>query len=83
MAAAKQQADKGDAAEAMKSADEVTRQFAGAPAARRPRILATLTGRVEVGDQRRRDRARDLLTQAARIFGRSSSFVVWIAGGVD
>ena len=65
LAAAKQQADKGDATEAMKSADEVTKQFAGAPAAREAKdLVATLTSRTQVGDQQRRDRARDLLTQA-------------------
>ncbi len=65
LAAAKQKADKGDTAEAMKSAGEVTKQFAGAQAAREAtEWAATLTSRTQVGDQQRKDRAHDLLAQA-------------------
>jgi thioredoxin-like negative regulator of GroEL len=65
LAAAKQKADKGDTAEAMKSAGEVTKQFAGADAAREAKEwVATLTSRTQVGDQQRKDRAHDLLAQA-------------------
>jgi thioredoxin-related protein len=65
LAAAKQKADKGDTAEAMKSAGEVTKQFAGADAARAAKEwVATLTSRTQVGDQQRKDRAHDLLAQA-------------------
>jgi tetratricopeptide (TPR) repeat protein len=65
LAAAKKKADKGDTAEAMKSAGEVTKQFAGAQAAREAtEWVATLTSRTQVGDQQRKDRAHDLLAQA-------------------
>jgi len=65
LAAAKKKADKGDTAEAMKSAGEVTKQFAGADAAREAKEwVATLTSRTQVGDQQRKDRAHDLLAQA-------------------
>jgi thioredoxin-like negative regulator of GroEL len=65
LTAAKQKAEKGDTAEAMKSAGEVTKQFAGADAARQAKEwVATLTSRTQVGDQQRKDRAHDLLAQA-------------------
>ncbi len=63
--AAKQKAGKGATAEALKSADEVTKQFAGADAAREAKEwVATLASRTQVGDQQRKDRAHDLLAQA-------------------
>ncbi|HBI43608.1 MAG TPA: hypothetical protein DDY78_12280 [Planctomycetales bacterium] len=65
LAAAKQKADKGDTAEALKSAGEVTKQFAGAQAAREAtEWVATLTSRTQEGGQQRKDRAHDMLAQA-------------------
>jgi thioredoxin-related protein len=65
LAAAKQKADKGQTAEALKSADQVTKQFAGADAARKAtEWVATLTSRTQEGGQQRKERAHDLLSQA-------------------
>ena len=69
LTSAKQQADRGETAEALKSAGEVMHQFAGADAAREAAdFAATLTGRTDAGEQQRRDRARDLLAQAREDF---------------
>lgn len=69
LTSAKQQADRGETAEALKSAGEVVHQFAGADAAREAaEFAATLTGRTDAGDRQRRDRARDLLAQAREDF---------------
>ncbi len=69
LTSAKQLADRGETAEALKSAGEVVHQFAGADAAREAaEFAATLTGRTDAGDQQRRDRARDLLAQAREDF---------------
>jgi thioredoxin-related protein len=65
LAAAKQKADKGQTAEALKSADQVTKQFAGADAARKAtEWVATLTSRTQEGGQQRKERAHNLLSQA-------------------
>ncbi len=69
LTSAKQLADRGETAEALKSAGEVVHQFAGADAAREAaEFAATLTGRTDAGDQQRHDRARDLLAQAREDF---------------
>ena len=55
----------GRAAEALKGAVEVTKEFAGTLASREAADLqATLTARTDAGDQQRKERARDLLAQA-------------------
>ncbi len=69
LTSAKQQADRGETAEALKTAGEVVHQFAGSDKAREAaEFAATLTGRTDAGDQQRRDRARDLLAQAREDF---------------
>ena len=69
LTSAKQLADRGETAEALKAAGEVVHEFAGADAAREAaEFAATLTGRTDAGDQQRRDRARDLLAQAREDF---------------
>ena len=69
LTAARQQALRGQTAEAQKTADQVAHRFAGADAAREAaEFAATLTGRTDGGDQQRRDRARDLLAQAREDF---------------
>ncbi len=69
LASAKQQAERGQAAEARKTADQVAHQFAGADAAREAAAFAaTLTGRIDDGEQQRRARARDMLAQAREDF---------------
>ncbi|HVS35389.1 MAG TPA: thioredoxin family protein [Gemmataceae bacterium] len=65
LTSAKQLADRGETAQALKTAGEVVHQFAGADAARAAAdFAATLTGRVDASEQQRRDRSRDLLAQA-------------------
>ena len=67
--AAKKQAERGEAVEALKTAGEVVRQYAGADAAREAAdFAATLTSRTDGGDQQRKVRARDLLAQAREDF---------------
>jgi hypothetical protein len=66
---AKQLAVRGETAGALKAADDVAHQFAGADAAREAAEFAgTLTSRTDAGDQQRKDRARELLAQAREDF---------------
>ena len=65
LAAAKEKAAKGDNADALAGAGEVSKQFSGTLASREAaELAATLTSRTEAGEVQRKDRARDLLAQA-------------------
>ena len=65
LAAAKEKAAIGKAADALASAGQVTKQFSGTLASREAaELTATLTARTDAGDAQRKDRARDLLAQA-------------------
>jgi hypothetical protein len=69
LTSARQQAERGQTAEALKIADEVLHQYAGSDAAREAGELAgTLTSRTVADDQQRKVRARDLLAQAREDF---------------
>lgn len=69
LTSAKQQAQRGETAEALKIADEVLHQYAGSDAAREAGEFAgTLTSRTADEDKQRKGRAKDLLAQAREDF---------------